>query len=159
MKKHFGSLDGALLEPAAPKSGEIVSGQPSAVTRRLAGFTNEGVPLLERPGGEGGRTPARTCVPLDLRDVGRDIVVVFDEGDPDRPVVLGLVQTPVAPKDRDIVLDGKSVVLQAEESVTLRCGKGSITLTADGKVVIRGAHVVSQAAGVNRIRGGSVQLN
>jgi hypothetical protein len=41
----------------------------------------------------------------------------------------------------------------------LRCGEGSITLTRDGKIVLRGKHIVTHASGVNRIRGGSVELN
>jgi hypothetical protein len=41
----------------------------------------------------------------------------------------------------------------------LRCGEASISLSRDGKVVIRGRHIVSHASGVNRIRGGSVELN
>ena len=35
----------------------------------------------------------------------------------------------------------------------------SITLTGAGKVLIRGAYVLSRSSGVNKIKGGSVQLN
>jgi hypothetical protein len=51
------------------------------------------------------------------------------------------------------------VSITARESITLKCGDASITLNRDGKIVLRGAHVVSHASGVNRIRGGSVELN
>ncbi|MEW5071937.1 hypothetical protein AB1P14_09365, partial [Pseudomonas aeruginosa] len=38
-------------------------------------------------------------------------------------------------------------------------GKASITLTRAGKVIIRGAYLSSRSTGVNRIKGGSVQIN
>ena len=41
----------------------------------------------------------------------------------------------------------------------LRCGKASITLTREGKVLIKGAYLSSRSSGVNRIKGGSVQIN
>ena len=43
--------------------------------------------------------------------------------------------------------------------MVLRCGKASITLTKAGKVLIEGSYVLSRSTGVNRIKGGSVQLN
>jgi hypothetical protein len=56
-------------------------------------------------------------------------------------------------------VDGKRVVLEGEDEVVLRCGDASITLRRDGKVMIRGAYVETQAKGVNRIKGGSVKIN
>ncbi len=54
---------------------------------------------------------------------------------------------------------GRNLVLEGEEQVVLRCGKAMIELHKDGKLIIRGAHVVSHADGVHRIRGGSIQIN
>lgn len=53
----------------------------------------------------------------------------------------------------------KHLVLTAEEDVTIRCGASSITLTAAGKIIIRGKYIVSRSSGVQRIKGGSVQIN
>lgn len=55
--------------------------------------------------------------------------------------------------------DGERLVLKAEREIVLQCGKASITLTRAGKVIIRGAYVLSRSSGVNRIVGGSVQIN
>jgi hypothetical protein len=55
--------------------------------------------------------------------------------------------------------DGKRVTLTADKEIELRCGKASITLTRAGKVLIRGAYLLSRSSGVNRIKGGSVQIN
>ena len=47
----------------------------------------------------------------------------------------------------------------ANKQIVLKCGKASITLTRAGKVLIRGAYLSSRSSGVNRIKGGSIQLN
>ena len=80
--------------------------------------------------------------------------VVFDE----------CISTPLPIINTDLQvdtvhLDGKRVVLEGQEEVVLRCGEASITLTRNGKIVIRGKYLLSRASGVNRILGGSVQVN
>jgi len=82
-----------------------------------------------------------------------------------RPVIVGVVAdriTPETPAESDNIdarVDGRNIVLTGKEQVTLRCGKSSITLTKAGKVLLRGAYVLSRSSGVNRIKGGSVQIN
>ena len=56
-------------------------------------------------------------------------------------------------------VDGKRVVIEAQDEIVLECGKASITLRRNGRIVIRGAYVETHAEGVNRIKGGSVQIN
>ena len=51
------------------------------------------------------------------------------------------------------------LVLEAKHSLTLRVGDGSITIREDGKILIKGRDLVSHAKRLNRIRGGSVQIN
>lgn len=53
----------------------------------------------------------------------------------------------------------EELVVTAEKQLTLRCGESSITLTAAGKIIIRGKYIVSRSSGVQRIKGGSVQIN
>ena len=53
----------------------------------------------------------------------------------------------------------EEVDLTAEREIVLRCGKASITLRRNGRVVIRGTYVETRAEGVNRVQGGSVQIN
>ena len=53
----------------------------------------------------------------------------------------------------------EEVVVTAEKQLTLRCGKASITLTKSGKIILRGKYILSRSEGVNRIKGGSVQIN
>jgi uncharacterized protein (DUF2345 family) len=51
------------------------------------------------------------------------------------------------------------LLLTAERQITIRCGESSITLTAAGKIILRGKYIVSRSSGVQRIKGGSVQIN
>jgi hypothetical protein len=59
----------------------------------------------------------------------------------------------------DVEADGERLVFSAEKEIVLRCGKSSITLTRAGKILIRGEYVLTRSSGVNRIQGGSVQIN
>jgi hypothetical protein len=103
---------------------------------------------------------ALTTIRLSEQDAGREATLAFVDGDPERPVVLGLLQERRAePAPWKIEVKGTRIVLSAAEEVVLRCGKSSITLTRAGKVLIRGAYVSSRASGVNRIKGASVQIN
>ena len=56
-------------------------------------------------------------------------------------------------------VDDQRLELKAEREIVLRCGKASITLTRAGKILLRGAYLFSRSTGVNKIKGGSVQLN
>jgi hypothetical protein len=60
---------------------------------------------------------------------------------------------------RGVSADGKRVVIAASEEVVLQCGRGSITLEASGRVVIKGTELLSKASGGNRIRGATVNIN
>jgi hypothetical protein len=60
---------------------------------------------------------------------------------------------------KTIRVDGKKVILEGQEEVVLTCGEASITLTKAGKILIRGKYLLSRSSGVNRILGGSVQVN
>lgn len=102
---------------------------------------------------------------------GRDVLLLFEVGDPNRPIIIGLMDDPlehlvsmeVAPKTvdqpKEVVVDGKRVMIEAEEEVILKCGAGSITLRKDGKIIIKGTHLLSRSSGPNRIKGGSVNIN
>lgn len=97
------------------------------------------------------------------------VVLAFEEQDPGRPVIMDIVcerleETPLVvtlQQDalEDVRVDGRTVTFDAQEQIVLRCGKASITLTRAGKVLIRGAYLSTQASGVHRIKGGSVQIN
>jgi hypothetical protein len=87
---------------------------------------------------------------------------MFENGDPTRPLVIGRLLDPAAAvpvQPAQVQLDDQCLELRAEREIVLRCGKASITLTRAGKVIIQGAYLSSRSSGVNRIKGGSVQIN
>jgi hypothetical protein len=127
-----------------------------------------GQPLVAYPGNpdETARI-ARSSTQLTTKDVGCEVALLFEGGDPKLPLVIGKIQQArksTSDQDQDesanrAELDGESIVLSARQNITLKCGKASITLTKAGKVVIRGAYLLNRSSGVNRIKGGSVQIN
>ena len=148
---------------------------------RLVEGSAAGALKVDFPGNRSGALRARTTVPLDSATVARavaskrGVMLLFENGDPGLPVLIGLVEEsqggallgelltkPSAPEAKAPVearLDGKRVVLEGKEEVVLRCGEASITLRRDGKVMVKGVYVETQAKGINRIKGGAVKIN
>jgi len=52
-----------------------------------------------------------------------------------------------------------TVEINARHRIVLRCGKSSFTLYPNGKIVLRGEYILSEAEVCNRIAGGRVELN
>ncbi|WP_053213920.1 DUF6484 domain-containing protein [Pseudomonas sp. Q12-87] len=103
---------------------------------------------------------ARTTTPLTREDIGAQVALMFEAGDVARPLVIGRIQRlPETAPPAVAHLDGERLEFTAEREIVLRCGKASITLTREGKILIRGAYLSSRSSGVNRIKGGSVQIN
>lgn len=106
-----------------------------------------------------------TCVVLQtghdalLYAEGDEVLVWQEPGTPGRGVILGRIgASHAAPVlERDAVPD--ELVLEARQQLTLRVGDGSITLRADGKILIKGRDLVSHAQRMNRIKGGAVSIN
>lgn len=95
--------------------------------------------------------PARSTVRVTASDTGREALIAFENGDLARPIITGLLQAPEELPAR--------IELQAGKELVLKCGPASITLTKDGRIVIRGADVLTRSSGSNRIKGGSVHIN
>ena len=97
--------------------------------------------------------------------IGGEVTLMFEAGDPSRPIVMGCLRgregwpLDSAPGQVEVDVDGERMILSAKEQLVLRCGKATITLTKAGKVLIQGTYLLSRSSGVNRIKGGSVQLN
>lgn len=65
------------------------------------------------------------------------------------------------PYATDVATDKQSedLVLRSNSKVTLECGKSSITLYPNGKIVLKGEYILSDAEGINRLSGGRLELN
>jgi hypothetical protein len=99
-----------------------------------------------------------------------EAVLLFEDGDSTRPLLVGLLRSsapfldallagPLPEAGRVARIDGKRVAIEAKEEVVLQCGKASLTLRRDGRVLLRGVNVITQADRVHKIRGGKVQVN
>ena len=139
----------------------------------LVAIGEAGAPLVALSGSDKADAIAsRSIVTCDHKHIGRDVVLGFEGGNLQQPIQLGFLdeaappsaEDPIAAKDLDknpldLSVDNQRLELTAEREIVLRCGKASITLTRAGKVLIRGAFLLSRSSGVNRIKGGSVQIN
>lgn len=137
-------------------------------TGTLVALAEDGLTPLVSWSAQPGRqaVAARSTVDLQPRHIGASLVLMFDEGRADRPIVMGVIREAVNVPGQpgqsgqvEIDADGERMLVSAKEQIVLRCGKASITLTKAGKVLIQGAYVSSRSTGVNRVKGGSVQLN
>ena len=104
---------------------------------------------------------------LTQSDIGKSVALLFEGGNLEKPLIIGKIKVPgplvyepaVMPEKVETDLDGERLVLTADREIVLRCGKASITLTRAGKIIIRGAYLLNRSSGVNKIKGGSVQIN
>ncbi len=53
----------------------------------------------------------------------------------------------------------ETLILNARRRIELRCGRSSLVLYPDGRIVLRGEYILSDAESVNRIAGGQIELN
>jgi hypothetical protein len=153
-------MPGTRVRQAARKIEGVVTGD-------LIGFKDEGrTPLVIYPNQPGAAALAAGAI-LDLHGphIGCKVVLMFENGDPSRPIIMGLLRNPKAwplaeaPGQVEVDADGERLLLNAKQQLVLKCGKASITLTKAGKILIRGTYVSNRSSGVMRIKGGSVQLN
>jgi hypothetical protein len=146
---------------------EVGPSDAGIVVGELLALTGDGrTPLIIYPGQSGpSPIPARSVVDLHAPHIGKQVVLMFEAADPARPIIMGILRdghsSSVHPSAGKVEVenDGERLIVTAKTQLVLRCGKASITLTNAGKVLIEGAYVSSRSTGVNRINGGSVQLN
>jgi hypothetical protein len=132
------------------------------IVGRLVGLRENGEPFVDFPGNTfAAVVSARATLPLRGDKVGREVLLTFEDGDPEKPIVIGVMETFEARKTEPVKLkvDEEKLIFAAEQEIVLRCGQASITLTRSGKVLIKGSYVLSRSSGTNRIKGGSVQIN
>lgn len=137
----------------AREEDRVTRAKPSVALGRFVGLDSECRAQVEIDGRENEGALAALCATDARLQVGDTLALGYIDGDAERVIILGRLQTP-----RTDVLEDE-LVLQADKQVTLRCGKASLVLTRAGKLLLRGAYVSSHSSGVNRIKGGSVQIN
>ena len=141
---------------------------PSAITARLTGFDLSDRPLVAGIANHPEELVlSRTTVSLQREHIGATVVVLFEQGDSRRPIIMGLIRNEVPAtgvedtpsKLVSVHADDDRIDLSAEREIVLRCGDASITLTRAGKVLIKGKYVLSRSTGYNKIKGAAVDIN
>ncbi len=159
-----------------------------AIARLVALPTAHAALIAWQDGSDEPPVAARRIASLSPADVGRQVAVLFEGGDAGKPMIIGILEaspgadggaepaasaesaTSAEPASNSapntsaerpdaLHLDADQIFLTGREEIVLRCGKASVTLTKSGKVLIRGAYLLNRSSGVNRIKGGSVQIN
>ncbi len=143
------------------------------------------------------RRVATSTMAVGANHIGRQVALLFINGDLHQPLIVGFIHTPfetlltqpvsrpahhdidvfgesapngdvcevqailnaTAVLDEGVLVDEKKKVIDAPDELVLRCGESSITLTKAGTIKIQGKYLVSRSTGVNRIQGGSVNIN
>src|SRR5690606_23373155 len=140
-------------------------GEPGGAVVGVLRGLSQGAPHVAFPGRAEQAVRARTTVTLRPSEIGSQVALLFEIGHIVRTLVIGKILVPgrpPTPAGGDTVtakLDDEVLTLSAEREIVLRCGKASITLTRAGKIILRGTYVLSRSSGVNKIKGGSVQIN
>ena len=162
--------------------GEIVIGQLLEINQR-------GEPCIDFPGNPQTKNlVAMSTTEITTQHIGKQVALLFNNGQLDSPVIMGVIHNPLdsmlenfeqnqlAEKENnsteseklalqgnlkvdDVLIDGNKITFEAHEQIVLKCGESSITLTKAGKILIRGKYLLNRSTGVNRIMGGSVQVN
>jgi hypothetical protein len=129
-----------------------------AQTGVLVDIGADGTPIVEYGSHDLGPISARTAIPSASR--GDTVLLVFDQGDPTRPIIIGIVRDRFEKYfPQRLKMAAKEILLEGAEEVSLRCGESSLTLRKDGKAVLKGREVLSRASRTNRIKGATVQIN
>jgi hypothetical protein len=171
---------GNLVEPqefsSAVLPGEIILGT-------IVGFDSQMQPQVDYSANPYNQPQsAVSTVSVTRQHLHRQAALLFANGDPRHPVIIGLIHNPLdemletfevrsvagaetvaeqtaSPTANDVTIDGKRIVIEGREEIVFKCGDASITLTKAGKILIRGKYLMNRSSGVNRIMGGSVQVN
>ncbi len=138
---------------------EVLNRIEGVVIGALIGF-EKGKPLVVFAGNPKDHAiAARSTTELTYAMIGCDLALLFEGGDPAKPLIVGRIVDPVQLETPSVIRDGELVRVTAQEQLELRCGKASIIMKKDGHITIRGTYLISHASAANRIRGGSVNLN
>ncbi len=154
-------------------AGEIIIGT-------LIGLNGSGQPLVDFPQNPTSMPiTAMSTTAVTQQQVARQVALLFNQGDLKQPIIMGLIHSPLQAmlenyvqdsetekvelaanlNIEDINVEGNKVTFEAQDEMVFKCGESSITLTKAGKVLIRGKYLLNRSSGVNRIMGGSVQVN
>ncbi len=130
---------------------------PGVLVGEVVGVDDHGLPLVstEVHGARAADVVWMPDAPNWSKCVGLRVVLGHVGGDEQRPVVLGLLDAP--PKTR--ARTPETLRVESKRELVIECGKSKIMMRADGRIEIRGGHLISRSSGPNKVKGGSVHIN
>jgi len=131
---------------------------PGVLVLELAGVDSEGAPLVRLAEGDDPQ-PVHVVWMRNPPDWSactgkRAVVATRDGGAP--PILLGLLDPPPTETEQH---PPEKLHIGSEEELIIECGKAKISMRADGRIEIRGGHLISRSSGPNKIKGRSVHIN
>lgn len=102
---------------------------------------------------------------------GASVLLLFEKGDVQRPIIVGVMQESLSygsdnmelllqeQRPSEGLVDGEVLRFDADSEIILQCGKSSITLMKDGKIILKGTKLISRSSGENKIKGATVSIN
>lgn len=106
---------------------------------------------------------AQTIVPVTAEKFDKQALLSFVNDNPELPVIVGFLIESAGDNSEiqpvKVEIDAERLFLTAEREIVLKCGEASLTLTHAGKVIIKGAYVLSRSTGYNKIKGAAVDIN
>ncbi len=142
----------------------------------IIGVTEEGRALVDYHGNLAGPIEARSILDrpsekCSTMEGSIPVLLYFEKGNPGLPIVVGIIHDTLYPAvSQDEVLrqlkqpshnmiDSKTIFFNAQDEIVLHCGKSSVTLNKDGKVIVKGKKIISRASETNKIKGATVSIN
>ena len=134
---------------------------------QLIAVDPDGRPLVDIPGCIGPCVARLLQDVLNLAEINEIelptmVLLAVPAVDDDSPVILGLINDTLSQPSQKheidlpcgdkqhVSIDGEQVMLEAKEEMVLSCGKSSITLKKNGKVIIKGVDLINRAARTNK---------
>lgn len=127
--------------------------------------------VVDYPDNPVGPLCARSVINLTFADKNKEILLAFVNGNPQLPIITGLIQNkPVITEPseellinrksvKEITMDSERIIFDAKKEIVMICGEGSVKMRRDGKIVIKGTNLISRAKATNKIKGASVNIN
>lgn len=141
----------------------------SQITATVESISCEGVPYCKTS--DGGLLEAKIALNTQdykaLLNLPCEVVLLVPSDATQMPIITHIIQPlkPQEPEQKplfngiDIKVDGRHININAKEEVVLECGKSSIRLKRDGKIIIKGTEIISRSSGSHKIKGGTVNIN
>lgn len=141
-------------------------------------ISNEGVAYVDFPGNSSGAVRARSLIAdrsveprLREGEEKPKVLLMFENANPNRPIIVGFINDKVLRENesdpnldssqslKQLYFEGERLIFDARQEVMIRCGKSSISLQRDGKIVIKGATINSRASKLLKLKGSMVTIN